>query len=67
MRIAKRTCMMNAIVAVARKLASILHRILLDGAEYHAGNTFGNLTGDVDAVERKFGNGGTITICHPPS
>ncbi len=37
MRIAKRTCMMNAIVAVARKLASILHRIWLDGADFQVG------------------------------
>lgn len=34
MRIAKRTSMMCAIVAVARKLASILHRIWLDGTDF---------------------------------
>lgn len=37
LRLAKRTSMMNAIVAVARKLASILHRLWLDGAEFHIG------------------------------
>lgn len=34
MRVAKRTSMMCAIVAVARKLASILHRMWLDGTEF---------------------------------
>jgi len=34
MRIAKRTSMMNAIVAVARKLAVILHRMWIDGTEF---------------------------------
>jgi transposase len=34
MRIAKRSSMMCAIVAVARKLASILHRMWLDGSEF---------------------------------
>jgi len=33
-RIAKRTSMMNAIVAVARKLAVILHRMWIDGSEF---------------------------------
>jgi transposase len=37
MRIAKRTSMKNAMVAVARKLASILHRMWLDGSEFHLG------------------------------
>lgn len=35
MRIAKRTTMMCAIVAVARKLAAILHRMWIDGSEFH--------------------------------
>jgi transposase len=34
MRIAKRASMMCAIVAVARKLASILHRMWLAGTEF---------------------------------
>lgn len=34
MRIAKRTSMMCAIVAVARKLATILHRMWLDGSDF---------------------------------
>ncbi|MEQ1864977.1 MAG: IS110 family transposase [Micropepsaceae bacterium] len=34
MRIAKRSSMMCAIVAVARKLASILHRMWIDGSEF---------------------------------
>jgi hypothetical protein len=34
MRIAKRASMMCAIVAVARKLASILHRMWIDGSEF---------------------------------
>lgn len=34
MRIAKRTSMMCAIVAVARKLATILHRMWLDGKDF---------------------------------
>lgn len=37
MRIAKRTSMKNAMVAVARKLASIMHRMWLDGSEFHLG------------------------------
>ncbi|MDG4898620.1 IS110 family transposase [Mesorhizobium sp. WSM4976] len=37
MRIAKRTSMMNAIVAVARKLAAILHRVWLDDADFKVG------------------------------
>lgn len=37
MRIAKRTSMMNAIVAVARKLASILHRLWIDDADFMIG------------------------------
>jgi hypothetical protein len=35
MRIAKRSSMMCAIVAVARELASILHRMWIDGSEFH--------------------------------
>ena len=38
LRIAKRTNMMNAIVAVARKLAVILHRMWLDGSEFRVGH-----------------------------
>lgn len=34
MKIAKRTSMMCAIVAVARKLATILHRMWIDGSEF---------------------------------
>ena len=34
LRIAKKTSMMNAIVAVARKLAVILHRMWIDGTEF---------------------------------
>jgi transposase len=34
MRIAKRSSMMCAIIAVARKLASILHRMWIDGTEF---------------------------------
>lgn len=34
MRIAKRTSMMNAIVAVARKLSIILHRLWIDGTDF---------------------------------
>jgi Transposase IS116/IS110/IS902 family len=34
LRIVKRTSMMGAIVAVARKLAAILHRMWLDGSEF---------------------------------
>ena len=34
MRIVKRTSMMCAIVAIARKLASILHRMWIDGSEF---------------------------------
>ena len=37
LRIAKRTSMMNAIVAVARKLAVILHRMWLDGSAFRVG------------------------------
>lgn len=37
LRIAKRTGMMNAIVAVARKLAVIMHRMWLDGTEFRFG------------------------------
>jgi transposase len=37
MRIAKRSSMMNARVAVARKLAVILHRMWLDGTEFRWG------------------------------
>ncbi len=37
LRIAKRTSMMNAIVAVARKLAVILHRMWIDGTEFRFG------------------------------
>lgn len=37
MRLAKRTSMMNAIVAVARKLAAILHRMWLSAADFHIG------------------------------
>lgn len=37
LRIAKRTSMMNAIVAVARKLAVILHRMWIDGTEFAVG------------------------------
>lgn len=35
MRIAKRASMMCAIIAVARKLAAILHRMWIDGSEFH--------------------------------
>lgn len=34
LRVAKRTSMMNAIVAVARKLAVILHRMWIDGKDF---------------------------------
>jgi transposase len=34
LRIAQRSCMMNAVVAVARKLAVILHRLWLDGHDF---------------------------------
>jgi hypothetical protein len=34
MRIAKRSSMKNACVAVARKLAVIMHRMWLDGTEF---------------------------------
>ncbi|MDE2184531.1 MAG: IS110 family transposase [Alphaproteobacteria bacterium] len=37
LKIAKRTSMMCAIVAVARKLASILHRMWIDGTEFKYG------------------------------
>jgi len=37
LRIAKRTSMLNAIVAVARKLAVILHRMWIDGSEFRVG------------------------------
>jgi transposase len=37
LRLAKRTCMMNAIVAVARKLAVILHRMWIDGTDFQVG------------------------------
>ncbi|TPD59341.1 IS110 family transposase [Emcibacter nanhaiensis] len=37
LRLAKRTSMMNAIVAVARKLAVILHRMWLDGSTFRTG------------------------------
>jgi transposase len=34
LRIAKRTSMKNAMIAVARKLAVILHRMWIDGTEF---------------------------------
>jgi len=37
LKIAKRSSMMCAIVAVARKLASVLHRMWVDGVEYQYG------------------------------
>lgn len=37
LRIAKRTSMMCAIVAVARKLAGILHRMWIDGSDFKVG------------------------------
>jgi len=37
LRLAKRTSMMNAIVAVARKLAVILHRMWVDGTKFRVG------------------------------
>ena len=37
LRIAKRTSMKNAMIAVARKLAVILHRMWIDGTEFMAG------------------------------
>jgi transposase len=37
LRVAKRTNMMCAIVAVARKLAGILHRMWIDEADFKAG------------------------------
>jgi len=37
LRLAKRTTMMNAIVAVARKLAVILHRMWVDGTDFSVG------------------------------
>ena len=37
LRIAKRTSMMCAIVAVARKLAGILHRMWLDDSDFRSG------------------------------
>ena len=33
-RVAKRTSMKNAMIAVARKLAVILHRMWIDGSEF---------------------------------
>ena len=33
LRIAKRSSMKNAMIAVARKLATILHRMWMDGSE----------------------------------
>ena len=36
MRIAKRSSMMCAIVAVARKMAMILHRMWIDGTDFEA-------------------------------
>ena len=38
MKIAKRRGMARARVAVARKLATILHRMLVDGAEFRFGS-----------------------------
>jgi len=38
MRIAQRSCMKNACVAVARKLAVIMHRMWIDGSNYRWGN-----------------------------
>lgn len=38
LRIAKRSSMMCAIVAVARKLAGILHRMWIDGTEFQVGS-----------------------------
>jgi len=37
LRIAKRSSMLCAIVAVARKLASILHRMWVSEADFHVG------------------------------
>ncbi len=37
LRLAQRTSMMNAIVAVARKLAVILHRMWIDGSKFYYG------------------------------
>ena len=37
LRIAKRTSMMCAIVAVARKLAGILHRMWIEDSDFRAG------------------------------
>ena len=37
LRIAKRSSMLCAIVAVARKLAGILHRMWIDGSDFKVG------------------------------
>jgi transposase len=37
LRIAKRSSMLRAIVAVARKLASILHRMWVSETDFHVG------------------------------
>ena len=56
LRIAKRSSMLCAIVAVARKLASILHRMWVSESDFHVG--FGAKVTQTAAIEA-----GTVTDC----